>query len=599
MEPNQVDIVAEYADILQIGTRNMQNYSLLRDVGRVARPVMLKRGYGATVEEWLMAAEYIVSSGNPNVILCERGIRTFETYTRNTMDLAAVPLLDQLTHLPVIVDPSHATGKRWLVKPLAIGGVAVGADGVMVEVHPTPDEALSDAEQQLTLDQFRDLMAAIVPVHEHVRGAVPPRSGRPRGSNGLATTSEPPVARVRASARLRGELRLPGDKSISHRALILAALADGESRIDGRRRRRRRALDRRDRGRARGDGRARRRATGRTVGYRVVSPRRGRPRPSRRGVLDCGNSGTSLRLLSGVLAGLPMTAILDGDDSLRRPPGGSYHRTTALDGRRAPCAPERLPPSPDRGRSYPAPGDRLHDAGAERAGEVGDPAGGASGGGADDGPRVGRDPRPHGTDAARTGRAGRADGRAGWRGGRDGTRRGGGAGGRRNGSRATSRRRRSGWSPAPSIPTPSSRSATSASTRPGARSSTSCARWAPTSTSAPRGRPPTTASASRWPTSTVRSSSLRAVELGPADVAAAIDEIPVLCLAATAAAGTTVIRGAGELRHKESDRIAGTAAGLRALGARIEVDGDDLHIDGGGAARTAPRPTASTTIDWR
>jgi 3-deoxy-7-phosphoheptulonate synthase len=130
---------------------------------------MLKRGYGATVEEWLMAAEYVVSSGNPNVILCERGIRTFETYTRNTMDLAAVPLLHHLTHLPVIVDPSHATGKRWLVKPLAIGGVAVGADGVMVEVHPRPDEALSDAEQQLTLDQFRELMAAVLPVHEHLR----------------------------------------------------------------------------------------------------------------------------------------------------------------------------------------------------------------------------------------------------------------------------------------------------------------------------------------------------------------------------------------------------------------------------------------------
>src|SRR3954464_12389751 len=170
MEPNQVDIVAEYADIVQIGTRNMQNYSLLTAVGRVARPVMLKRGYGATVEEWLMAAEYIVSSGNPNVILCERGIRTFETYTRNTMDLAAVPLLDRLTHLPVIVDPSHATGKRWLVKPLALGGVAVGADGVMVEVHPTPDEALSDAEQQLTLDQFRDMMDAIRPLHAYVRG---------------------------------------------------------------------------------------------------------------------------------------------------------------------------------------------------------------------------------------------------------------------------------------------------------------------------------------------------------------------------------------------------------------------------------------------
>jgi len=170
MEPSQVDIVAEYADILQIGTRNMQNYSLLREMGRVARPVMLKRGYGATIEEFLMAAEYIVSSGNPNVILCERGIRTFETYTRNTMDLAAVPLLHHLTHLPVIVDPSHATGKRWLVKPLALGGVAVGADGVMVEVHPSPDDALSDAEQQLTLDQFRDLMTDLVPIHAQVRG---------------------------------------------------------------------------------------------------------------------------------------------------------------------------------------------------------------------------------------------------------------------------------------------------------------------------------------------------------------------------------------------------------------------------------------------
>ncbi|MFL5680795.1 MAG: 3-deoxy-7-phosphoheptulonate synthase, partial [Chloroflexota bacterium] len=169
MTVEDVPLVAEYADILQIGTRNMQNYSLLTAVGRVARPVMLKRGYGATVEEWLMAAEYIVSSGNPNVILCERGIRTFETYTRNTMDLAAVPLLHHLTHLPVIVDPSHATGKRWLVKPLAIGGIAVGADGVMVEVHPRPEEALSDAEQQLTLEQFADMMAALVPVHAQVR----------------------------------------------------------------------------------------------------------------------------------------------------------------------------------------------------------------------------------------------------------------------------------------------------------------------------------------------------------------------------------------------------------------------------------------------
>jgi 3-deoxy-7-phosphoheptulonate synthase len=169
MEPAQVDIVAEYADILQIGARNMQNYSLLTAAGRVARPIMVKRGFGATIEELLMAAEYIVAAGNPNVILCERGIRTFETYTRNTMDLAAVPLLHHLTHLPVVVDPSHATGKRWLVRPLAIGGVAVGADGVMVEVHPDPDNALSDAEQQLSLDEFRLLMSDLLPVHDHVK----------------------------------------------------------------------------------------------------------------------------------------------------------------------------------------------------------------------------------------------------------------------------------------------------------------------------------------------------------------------------------------------------------------------------------------------
>ncbi len=170
MEANQLDIVAEYADILQIGARNMQNYSLLNSCGRTRRPVMLKRGFGATVEELLMAAEYIVSSGNPNVMLCERGIRTFETYTRNTMDVSAVPLLHHLTHLPVIVDPSHATGKRWLVTPLALAGVAVGADGVMVEVHPNPDAALSDAEQQLNFDQFRAMMGQVVPMHELVRG---------------------------------------------------------------------------------------------------------------------------------------------------------------------------------------------------------------------------------------------------------------------------------------------------------------------------------------------------------------------------------------------------------------------------------------------
>jgi 3-deoxy-7-phosphoheptulonate synthase len=169
MDPSQVDIVAEYSDILQIGTRNMQNFSLLLACGRASRPVMLKRGFGATIEEWLMAAEYIASAGNPQIILCERGIRTFETSTRNTLDLTAVPLMHHLTHLPVVVDPSHATGKRWLVKPLAIGGIAVGADGIMVEVHPRPDEALSDAEQQLDFEMFGSMMEAVTAVHDHVK----------------------------------------------------------------------------------------------------------------------------------------------------------------------------------------------------------------------------------------------------------------------------------------------------------------------------------------------------------------------------------------------------------------------------------------------
>ena len=161
MEPSQVEVVALHADILQVGARNMQNYALLMAVGRTDRPVMLKRGLSATIEEWLMAAEYIVSSGNPRVILCERGIRTFETYTRNTLDLAAVPLLHRLTHLPVIVDPSHATGKRWLVPPMALAAVAGGADGIMVEVHPDPDKALCDGAQSLDGPGFSRLMAEL------------------------------------------------------------------------------------------------------------------------------------------------------------------------------------------------------------------------------------------------------------------------------------------------------------------------------------------------------------------------------------------------------------------------------------------------------
>jgi 3-deoxy-7-phosphoheptulonate synthase len=172
MEPGQLQPVAEFADIVQIGARNMQNFPLLLAAGKVDRPVMLKRGISATIEEWLMAAEYIVSSGNPDVILCERGIRTFDTYTRNTLDLTAVPLLHKLTHLPVVVDPSHATGKRWLVPPMAVAAVAGGADGVMVEVHPNPDDALSDGPQSLTLEQFAEMAPVLRQVHSQVEPIV-------------------------------------------------------------------------------------------------------------------------------------------------------------------------------------------------------------------------------------------------------------------------------------------------------------------------------------------------------------------------------------------------------------------------------------------
>jgi 3-deoxy-7-phosphoheptulonate synthase len=168
MEPAQVDMVAEFADVLQIGTRNMQNFSLLNAVGRTRMPVMLKRGLSGTIEEWLLAAEYILAAGNRQVILCERGIRTFETAARNTLDLNAVPILRRLTHLPVIVDPSHATGKRWMVAPMSYAGVAAGADGIMVEVHPRPEEAWSDGEQSLTLPMFSRLAGELRTIHSVV-----------------------------------------------------------------------------------------------------------------------------------------------------------------------------------------------------------------------------------------------------------------------------------------------------------------------------------------------------------------------------------------------------------------------------------------------
>jgi 3-deoxy-7-phosphoheptulonate synthase len=168
VEPQMVPLVTAHADILQVGARNMQNYALLHAVGEAQRPVLLKRGMMSTVEELLMAAEYILSHGNERVILCERGIRTFERYTRNTLDISAVPLLKQLSHLPVIVDPSHGTGKWELVEPVSRAAVAAGADGLIIEVHPHPEEALSDGMQSLKPARFAALMGSLRPVAEAV-----------------------------------------------------------------------------------------------------------------------------------------------------------------------------------------------------------------------------------------------------------------------------------------------------------------------------------------------------------------------------------------------------------------------------------------------
>ena len=164
MNTETLEMVAEYADVLQIGARNMQNYTLLSAVGKIDKPILLKKGMSATVEDLLQSAEYIVSQGNYNVILCERGIRTFETATRNTQDLSAVTALKRLSHLPVIVDPSHATGRNWAVAPLARAAVAVGADGVMVEIHNDPLHALCDGPQALTCEEFKELMEQLKPL---------------------------------------------------------------------------------------------------------------------------------------------------------------------------------------------------------------------------------------------------------------------------------------------------------------------------------------------------------------------------------------------------------------------------------------------------
>ena len=166
MTPNDVELVAEYADILQIGARNMQNFVLLDEVGKSKKPIMLKRGLSSTIQEWLLAAEYILAQGNEQLILCERGIRTFETYTRNTMDISAIPIIKKVSHLPIIADPSHATGKWYLVVPLSLAAIAAGANGLMIEVHPHPDLALSDGPQSLTFDNFRCLMSQLMSISQ-------------------------------------------------------------------------------------------------------------------------------------------------------------------------------------------------------------------------------------------------------------------------------------------------------------------------------------------------------------------------------------------------------------------------------------------------
>ncbi|KPJ58940.1 MAG: 3-deoxy-7-phosphoheptulonate synthase [Planctomycetes bacterium DG_23] len=164
MTPEHLSLVTKFADVFQIGARNMQNFLLLKAVGEADKPVLLKRGMSASLEEFLLAAEYILSQGNPYVILCERGIRTFENHTRNTLSLAIVPALKELTHLPVIVDPSHGTGKASLVPPMSRGAIAVGADGLLIEVHPEPERALSDGAQSLTLEGFKEMMNSLRPV---------------------------------------------------------------------------------------------------------------------------------------------------------------------------------------------------------------------------------------------------------------------------------------------------------------------------------------------------------------------------------------------------------------------------------------------------
>lgn len=164
MSVDDVDLFEKEVDVIQVGSRNMQNFDLLKRLGKINKPILLKRGLSATIEEWLLAAEYIMNEGNPNVILCERGIRTYENETRNTLDISAVPLVKKVSHLPIIVDPSHASGKRWMIEPLSKAAIAVGADGLIIEVHNDPDNALSDGKQSITPDMLDNLIDNIKPI---------------------------------------------------------------------------------------------------------------------------------------------------------------------------------------------------------------------------------------------------------------------------------------------------------------------------------------------------------------------------------------------------------------------------------------------------
>jgi len=184
MTPSHVEIMLPYVDVMQVGARNMQNYHLLQALGQISKPVLLKRGMSATIEELLLSAEYIMAGGNYNVILCERGIRTFDTYMRNTMDIAAIPVIKQLSHLPVVADPSHGTGRRDKVTPMARAAVAAGADGLLIEVHPDPERALSDGAQSLYPDQFARLMDDIRAIAPAVGRDVEPIPMQPRAARG-------------------------------------------------------------------------------------------------------------------------------------------------------------------------------------------------------------------------------------------------------------------------------------------------------------------------------------------------------------------------------------------------------------------------------